>query len=632
MNDKLTHIEKFKKLMPDKFLPEDEIFKCIKRGSKIFVATGCAEPQYTIKAMVDYVEKNPKAIFDAEVMHVWSLGLTPYTDSKFKKNFRQNSFFVANSNRDAVNSGMADYTPIFLSEVPDLFKRGIIPVDVAIIQVSPPDEHGYVSMGISVDIVRAATNAAKIIIAQMNVNMPRVHGDSFIHLQRIQYVIHHDEPLLEYHGDPDSNVIQKIGQHVSNLIQDGDTIQVGYGSIPNAILANLNGKKNLGVHTELFTDGLVNLIKSDVINNKLKTVNPGKTVASFCMGSKETYQFLDNNPSIEFQPINVTNSPLNIAKHEKMVAINSGLQIDLTGQATAESLGSQFYSGIGGQADFMRGAVLAPRGRTILTIQSTAENETISRIVPFLSEGAGTSLIRGDIHYVVTEFGIAYLHGKNIRERTMELIGIAHPKFRANLLKEAKRLNLIYKDQAFIPGKRGEYPEDLAIFRTTKKNFGVMLRPIKPSDESNLKSFFYSLSDESLYKRFISNRRDMPHERLQEFAVIDYTKEMVIIATVMHDEREVIVGVGQYGVHEPTHTAEVAFIVRDEYQNNGIGSELLSYLTQLAQRKGLLGFTAEVLSHNKPMLHLFEKMGFEINQKSMVTDPTCKEMKMRFKN
>jgi len=539
---------------------------------------------------------------------------------------------VANSNRDAVNSGMADYTPIFLSEVPDLFKRGIIPVDVAIIQVSPPDEHGYVSMGISVDIVRAATNAAKIIIAQMNVNMPRVHGDSFIHLQRIQYVIHHDEPLLEYHGDPDSNVIQKIGQHVSNLIQDGDTIQVGYGSIPNAILANLNGKKNLGVHTELFTDGLVNLIKSDVINNKLKTVNPGKTVASFCMGSKETYQFLDNNPSIEFQPINVTNSPLNIAKHEKMVAINSGLQIDLTGQATAESLGSQFYSGIGGQADFMRGAVLAPRGRTILTIQSTAENETISRIVPFLSEGAGTSLIRGDIHYVVTEFGIAYLHGKNIRERTMELIGIAHPKFRANLLKEAKRLNLIYKDQAFIPGKRGEYPEDLAIFRTTKKNFGVMLRPIKPSDESNLKSFFYSLSDESLYKRFISNRRDMPHERLQEFAVIDYTKEMVIIATVMHDEREVIVGVGQYGVHEPTHTAEVAFIVRDEYQNNGIGSELLSYLTQLAQRKGLLGFTAEVLSHNKPMLHLFEKMGFEINQKSMVTDPTCKEMKMRFKN
>src|SRR3989339_360050 len=323
MNDKLTHIEKFKKLMPDKFLPEDEIFKCIKRGSKIFVATGCAEPQYTIKAMVDYVEKNPKAIFDAEVMHVWSLGLTPYTDSKFKKNFRQNSFFVANSNRDAVNAGLADYTPIFLSEVPDLFKRGIIPVDVAIIQVSPPDEHGYVSMGISVDIVRAATNAAKIIIAQMNVNMPRVHGDSFIHLQRIQYVIHHDEPLLEYHGDPDSNVIQKIGQHVSNLIQDGDTIQVGYGSIPNAILSNLSGKKNLGVHTELFTDGLVNLIKTDVINNKLKSVNPGKTVASFCMGSKETYQFLDNNPSIEFQPINVTNSPLNIAKHEKMVAINS---------------------------------------------------------------------------------------------------------------------------------------------------------------------------------------------------------------------------------------------------------------------------------------------------------------------
>jgi RimJ/RimL family protein N-acetyltransferase len=292
-----------------------------------------------------------------------------------------------------------------------------------------------------------------------------------------------------------------------------------------------------------------------------------------------------------------------------MTAINTALEVDLTGQVTAESLGKTFFSGIGGQADFMRGAVLAPGGKTILALPSTAgARGELSRIIPCMTQGAGVTLTRGDIHYVVTEYGIAYLHGKNIRERAMELISIAHPKFRPWLIEEAKKLNLIYADQAFIPGKKGEYPEELEVYRTTKEGVEVLFRPMKISDEPGLKAFFYSLSDNSMYTRFISFRKDMPHERLQEFVIIDYTKEMAILATVRDGEKEEIAGLGQYTINAEQHTADVAFVVRDAYQNKGVGTELLAYLTQLAKRAGLLGFTAEVLVENRPMLHVFEKL------------------------
>jgi len=298
-----------------------------------------------------------------------------------------------------------------------------------------------------------------------------------------------------------------------------------------------------------------------------------------------------------------------------MTAINTALELDLTGQATAESIGKFFYSGVGGQADFMRGAVLSPHGKTILAMPSTAQGGTLSRIVPFLKEGAGVTLHRGDVHYVVTEYGIAYLQGKNVRERAMELISISHPRFRSWLIEEAKKLNLIYRDQIFIPGKKGEYPEALETRRTTKTDTEILLRPVRISDEPLLKDFFYSLSENSLYRRFISVRQDMPHERLQEFVAIDFTREMVILAVIQKEEKEVIVGVGQYGIGQAIHTAEVAFAVRDDHQNQGIGAELLSYLTYLAKKQGLLGFYAEVLAENKPMLHLFEKMGFDIKKR-----------------
>ena len=614
MKDKKL-LEEFRKIYPEKFATEDQIFSHIHAGDSIFIGTGCGEPQYLVSALVSYVQSHPKAFFDAEVIHVWTLGVAPYTDERLKDNFRLDSFFVGDSTRNSVNRGAADYTPVFLSSVPELFRSEMIPVDVALIQTSLPDRHGYLSLGISVDVVESAVGMADLVVAQVNSHMPRTQGDGFIDIKDIDYVIAHDEPLLEYSVKAPNDIVQSIGKYVARIIEDGSTIQVGYGLIPDAVVPNLGGKKDLGVHTELLSDGLVNLMKNGVVTNRNKAHNPGKTVASFCMGSRETYEFLDDNPAVEFKRIDYTNNPLVIARNRLMTAINSAMEIDLTGQATAESLGGTFYSGIGGQADFMRGAVLAPGGKTILALPSTALNGSVSRIVPVLSEGAGVTLTRGDVRYVVTEYGIAYLHGKNIRERAMDLIAIAHPKFRPWLIGQARKRTLIYKDQVFIPGEKGMYPEELEAHRTTVRGLDIFLRPAKMTDEPMLKDFFYGLSGESLYKRFFSARKDMPHKRLQDFTAVDYSKKMVIMATVMEKDREAIIGIGQYELNSDMHSAEVALVVSDKYQGQGVGRELLSYLILLARKRGLLGFTGEVLFENTGMVQLFEKMGFATSKR-----------------
>lgn len=614
VNQDLIKIEAVKALYPEKFPTTERIFSTIHPGNRIFIGTGCGEPQWLVKELINYVRSHPKAFFDAELLQVWTLGVAPYADDKFKDNFRRNSFFIGNNARGAVNQGLADYTPVFLSQVPGLFRQKLVPVDVALIQTSLPDEHGFMSLGISVDIVKAATENAALVIAQVNPRMPRVLGETFININEVNFIITYEEPLLEYSDSVSDEISQKIGTYVARIVQDGDTIQVGYGSIPNAILAHLKKKEHLGVHTELLTDGVVDLMQARVIDNSRKELNRGKTVAAFCMGKQSTYDYLHDNPAIEFRPVDYTNNPTVLARQKNMTAINSALEIDLSGQATAESLGKLFYSGIGGQADFMRGAILSKGGKTILAIQSTAEDGEISRIVPYLRVGAGVTLSRGDIHYVVTEYGIAYLHGKNIRERAMDLISIAHPKFRQLLIDEAKENGLIYRDQAFISGDQGVYPEELETPRTTKTGLSLLLRPVRLSDEHLLKDFFYSLSNDSMYRRFISTRTDMHHDRLQPFVVIDYTKEMLILAVIPQDEKELIVGMAQYLIDATRHTAEVAFVVRDDYQGKGIGASLLDYITYLGKKKGLLGFTAAVLMENQQMLHLFEKMGFIIDR------------------
>ncbi len=627
--DTSNMLEDLKKTWPEKFATEDEIFSHIHAGDKIFIGTGCGEPQYLVQAMVNFISGNPKAFFGIELIHVWTLGTAPYLDDKFRDNFRIDSFFISEGTRNAINRGAADYTPISLSAVPGLFRREIIPIDVALIQTSPPDKHGYMSLGISVDIVKAATQKASLIVAQINSHMPRTQGDGFINIKDIDFIIHQDEPLLEYAVEGPGDIIKAIGKYVARIIEDGSTLQVGYGIIPNAVVSYLGEKKHLGVHTELLSDGIIDLMQKGVVDNTRKSIDTGKTVASYCMGKRESYEFLDENPTVLFRTIDYVNNPLTIAKNKLMTAINSAIEIDLTGQATAESLAGTFYFGIGGQADFMRGAVLAPGGKSILALPSTAINDTISRIVPSLREGTGVTFTRGDIHYVVTEYGIAYLHGKNIRERAMDLIAIAHPKFRPWLIEEAKKLLLIYKDQAFIPGVNGVYPVSLETFRKTRDGLNVLLRPVKIGDEPLMKDFFYDLSSESMYRRFMSVRMDMPHERLQEFGIVDYASSMMILAIVEGDGKETIAAIGQYEINETVHTAEVALVVKDTYQKMGVGRDLLTYLTRLARKRGLLGFTAEVLVENKPMLSLFKDMGFDTETRS---EEGVYEMRMMFRD
>ena len=629
MKDKKI-LEEFKKTYPEKFLPPEVIFSHIHAGDRIFIGTGCGEPQFLVAELVNYVNNNPKAFFDAELIHIWTLGVAPYTDEKFQDNFRLDSFFVGDSTRNPVNRGAADYTPIFLSSVPDLFRSEMVPVDIALVQTSLPDKHGYLSLGISVDVVKAALEKAEVVVAQVNENMPRTHGDGFIHIKDIDFILPHDEPLLEYSVKAPNDIVQRIGKYVARIIEDGSTIQVGYGLIPDEVVHSLENKKDLGVHTELLSDGIVELMKKGVVTNQKKIHNPGKTIASFCMGSRDTYDFLDENPSIEFKRIDYTNNPLIISRNRMMTAINSAMEVDLTGQATAESLGGTFYSGTGGQADFMRGAVLSPGGKTILAFPSTALNDSVSRIVTVLQEGAGITLTRGDVHYMVTEYGIAYLHGKNIRERAMDLIAIAHPKFRPWLIEAARKRSLIYKDQVFIPGEKGMYPEELETYRTTKKGLEIFLRPVKITDETMLKDFFYDLSEDSMYMRFFSARKDMPHKRLQDFVVVDWSLKMEILAVIKEKEREreTIIALGQYELNPDKYLAEVAIVVKDEYHGMGVGKELLSYLTYIARRHGLLGFTADTLVENKAMVSLFEKMGFYTEKRR---EEGVYEMKMLFR-
>ncbi|NLV17467.1 MAG: GNAT family N-acetyltransferase [Syntrophomonadaceae bacterium] len=605
-----ARLDDLKQMYPEKFTTEYRVFKNIKRGNKVFFGTGVGEPRYLVRALMEYLDKNPAAFFDVDIYYVWTLQEETDFYEKYKNNFRINSFFIGDPNRDAINQGLADYTPVFTSKIPKLFNRKAFPIDIALIQTSLPDEHGYFNLGVNVDIVKAAVENASLIIVQPNSYMPNVHGDGFIHVNDIDYIVPHDEPLPEYAPAKEGEIELQIGSYVARLIQDGDTIQVGYGSIPAAVLSCLSNKKHLGVHSELLTDEIVDLMKIGVIDNTQKSLNKGKTIGSFCLGKRETYDFFNNNPAVELRRLDYVSDLMNIASHNNMTAVNSVLQIDLTGQATAESLGNVYYSGITGFANFMRATLLAKRGKTIIALKSTAKNGEVSKIVPNLLEGSGVSVHRADVQYVVTEYGIAYLQGKNLRERAMELISIAHPKFRPWLIEEAKARNLIYKDQKFIPGSRGKYLVEYETYKTTKTGLDILLRPIKISDEPRLREFFNSLSDNSLFTRFFSPLPYVTHESIQDIISVDNAKGVSILAVVPDEENQIVIGMGQYSMNDTDYSAEVSFATSDNYQNNGISSILLNHLTYLALKNGIQSFTASVLMQNGSMIHVLKKAGF----------------------
>lgn len=406
-----------------------EAVQCVQSNMRVYIHSGCAEPE----ALVEALMLRAPVVKDVEIVHFMTAGRADYTAPEMEGHFRQNSLFMGENVRRAVNEGRADFTPIFLSEAERLFENGQMPLDVAMIHVSPPDAHGFCSLGVDVCGTLTAARCAKLVIAQVNDQMPRTFGDCFLHVDDIDIVVEVSRPLCELKPAEITETHHTIGRHISGLIEDGATLQMGIGGIPDAVLLELTGHRDLGIQTELVSDSVIPLIEAGVINGSQKSIHRGKVVLSFVLGSKKLFDFVNNNPMFEFHPSKYTNDPWTIAQNHKMVAINSAIQVDITGQVCADSIGTYFYSGIGGQVDFIRGAARSKGGKPIIAIQATAKNGTISRIVPMLDPGAGVVTSRGDVHYVVTEFGVAYLHGRNVRQRAEALIQIAHPKFRDEL-------------------------------------------------------------------------------------------------------------------------------------------------------------------------------------------------------
>jgi 4-hydroxybutyrate CoA-transferase len=427
----------------DKYLSKrrtaEEAVKVIRSGDCVYIHPGCAAPGQLVKAMVDRAPELRKV----KVIHILTGGIADYVRPEMAESFRHVALFSGANVRDAINEGRADFVPIFLSEIESLFSSRVLPVDVALIHVSPPDEHGFCSFGVGVDTTKTAAECARIVIAQVNPKVPRTLGDSFIHLNKIHYVVEVADDLLEFPMGEVSDTAMRIGRHIGELIEDGSTLQLGIGEIPDAVLNYLTEKMHLGVHSEMVSDGVINLIESGNITNEKKTLHPGKILLGFVLGTRRLFDFIHNNPIFEFHPAQYINDPFVISRNEKQVAINSAIEVDLTGQVCADSIGYSFYSGIGGQVDFVRGAARSKGGKPIIALRSTALNDTASRIVPHLKEGAGVVTSRGDVHYVVTEFGVAYLHGKTVRERCRSLINIAHPKFREELERSARERNLL---------------------------------------------------------------------------------------------------------------------------------------------------------------------------------------------
>jgi 4-hydroxybutyrate CoA-transferase len=422
-----------------KLVSAEEAVSAIKTDDRVYISGNAATPYVLMNALASRKDE----LKNVELVHVLLMGEDPFSKPEMEGHFRHNSLFVGPADRKAINEGRADYVPIFLHQIPNLFYSGQMPIDVAMLHLSPPDEHGFMSYGVEVLASKAAAETAKIVIAQVNEKMPRVLGDSFIHVSRVHKIVEISEDLPQLAKKPFTEVERKIGHFIADLIQDGSTLQLGIGGIPDAVLSALKGRKDLGIHTEMVSDGVMEAIEAGIITGAKKTFHPYKVILTFLLGSSRLYDFADNNPIFEAHPTDYTNHPFNVSQNDNMIAINSAIELDISGQVCSDSIGTYIFSGFGGQVDFIRGAVHSKGGKPIIALPSTAKSDTISRIVPFLKKGAGVVTTRADVTYVVTEYGVAYLHGKNLQERTESLIGIAHPKFRDELTTEAKQRHLL---------------------------------------------------------------------------------------------------------------------------------------------------------------------------------------------
>ena len=611
MSKAITYDSNWKETYRSQVLSATDAVKKIRPGQRIFIGTGTGEPLELVTALSHRAAELP----DTEIVHLLTFGDAPYAHREMAQYFRVNSFFIAENVRDIIQEGLGDYTPVFLSDIPRLFDSGQLPLDVALIHVTPPDQFGMCSFGVSIDIIRSAAENASLVIAQVNPNMPRTLGDSFIHVHDIDILVPSDASILEIPPPVVTDATRQIAEYIAALIEDGSTIEFGIGKIPQALLGFLRDKKDLGVHTEMVTDSIIPLIESGAITGARKTTDRNKIVASFALGTKKLYDYIDNNPLFSFHPTEYVNDPSIIRQQHKMVAVNTALEVDLTGQVCADSIGAKFFSGVGGQVDFNRGAAKSRGGKAIIALPSTAKDGTVSRIMTHLSPGAGVVTTRAGVHYVVTEYGVAYLHGKSVQERALALISIAHPKFRAELLKEAIEAKYLSASLADKEGKIVVGPKELRTTYLLNDGTQLNFRAIHPTDEPRMRDLFYKLSEATIYYRFMSHQKRVTRHQIQDFVYIDHRNDVTIVGTLPEAHGEEILAVGSYYLDQKTNLAEVAFVVSDKWQNHGIGTFLLRHLMRIARRNGIRGFTAEVLTENKPMQAVINKSNCKIKSK-----------------
>ena len=587
-----------------KIVTAAEAIATIKNGSRVYIGSGCGEPQHLIHTLANKYDLN-----DIMVFQMLAHTLADYLDDKtFLQRFSVKLFFVPIKMQQAAFEGKVDYIPTYLSQLPQLFRNKQIVIDTVLIQISPPDVFGIASLGVSVDVTLEAVKSAKTVIAQINPRMPRTHGDGFVHIKDIDYLIPFEEELLCSDREiVDEKTASRIAQYVKDLVDDGSTLQVGYGHMPYALLQYFDNKNDLGIHTHMISDAFIPLIKQGIITNKYKNFMTDRAVATFCMGTRLAYDYIDNNIQFYFGTADWVNTPGIIGKNDNFISISSALEVDLTGQVCSDSVGRQFFSGTGDQSNFIRGATLSKGGLSIIALPSTAKGGQISRIVANLSAGAGVATLRADVNFVVTEFGIAQLKGKSISQRVIELCQIAHPDFRESLIEEAKKNHYIFSDQLPPLAEDLIFIEEYKSRIKLKNGKNMSLRPLLPSDEIAYRNFFYSLNKETVYMRFFHAVKIFSREMAQDhWANLDYRQKISLIGLVPNRGNKEIIAIGTYAKIDDTW-AEVAFVVREDFQGLGIGQYLFTELERVASANGFKGFFATTLPENKAMINLCKK-------------------------
>ncbi len=586
-----------------------EAMGLIRPGQRVFIGASSGEPQHLVRALAEDLER----LTDLEIVRLLAYESTPLSliANKLRDEALNIRFFYSGS---AKPRGLARnkrfITPVHLSAVPRLFASRRLPIHVALIQVGPPDDFGWMSLGVAVDITLAAAQSADVVIAQVNARVPRTLGRSFVHVNDADVIVEHDEPLLTIGAAADSAQANIIAKHIARLVDDGSTIQIGLGTAPQAVMLALSEKNDLGIHTQYLTDEIMHLVARGVVTNRKKALNEGKVIASAAIGSEGLYEFMHDNPGIELHPSDYVNNPGVIARHHKMVSMNVAMTIDLSGQASADALPSNLFSGVTGMLDFVRGAAQAENGKSILMMPSTNRNGRKSRIVPLLADTA-VVIPRSDVSHVVTEYGAVNLFGKSLQERAVALISIAHPDFRDDLFHEAKSLGLLGHDRSLTESLQGVYPVQL---EETVAIDGqeVVVRPATPVDTRRIQEHFYSLDEKDVVARFFYDKKRFDTEEIEGVSQIDYVHDLTLLALLGESGFRQVIGIGEYLFDPAKNLAEVAFSISREFQAKGIGKILMRKLALAARENGIAGFMAYTSPKNNGMIKLFNSLAYTI--------------------